>query len=167
VKRSGRQGAVTLIELMAVVTLIALAVGMVILSVNGLSENARLQAAATQIGALYRIALCEAMRTGQPRILAVDRTYCSVQKPTYEDAGWRWSTGPSIRLASGVRVSKVQPDGGSPGNRSGTGPSYVAVRPSLSNVDLRVELSTSAGRRATAVIDAVTGSAQVTVDSDE
>ena len=62
----------TLLELLVVTTLMALAVGLVTLKLDGLTASGRAGCVATQVGSYVRLAQVEARTSGQARIVEVD-----------------------------------------------------------------------------------------------
>ncbi len=108
-QRGPYQRSVTLIELMAVVTLLALAVGVTTVQAHGVSERAQLRSAATQIESVYRLALTEAVRSGKPRRLVFQQHSVAVHKPMLVEGVWTWSRGSRFRLVRKVRIVSVMP----------------------------------------------------------
>jgi prepilin-type N-terminal cleavage/methylation domain-containing protein len=94
----------TLIELMAVVTLLAVAVGVATLNMHGISEEARLLAAAEQIASCCRLAAIEADRTGRPHVMVLNEGRCAMKRPRLVDGSWRWEMAGEFELGSKVRI---------------------------------------------------------------
>ena len=161
-----RRTGFTLVELMAVATLLAMAVGVAALNVQGMSQQAQLQVAASQVGAVYRLATCEAARSGRPQILTFDRHGCAVKKPVYREGRWTWSLAPRFELVSKVRIVKALACGFE--DKRAAGPPWeVAITPGALNSDLCLELALSNGVRGTVKLDGITGMTQVRLSHDE
>jgi type II secretion system protein H len=161
-----RRTGFTLLELMLVAALLAIAVGVATLNVHGMTDQARLQVTASQIGAVYRLAMCEAARSGRPRVLTFDRHGCAVKKPVYNEGQWAWSLAPQFELVSGVSVVKVL-ECGSEHKHTTRSPRDVVITPGALNSDRCLELRLDSGSRGTVKLDGMTGMTQVRLVHDE
>lgn len=114
-----RRSAITLIELLAVSTLLAVSIGVTTLGVRGLSDRSRLASAARILAAAYRLAAADAARSGRPSSLRVSGSRCAVERPELHDgrvswhavAGWDFPRGVAVRFlgASEVTVNESEP----------------------------------------------------------
>ncbi|MGD2109476.1 MAG: prepilin-type N-terminal cleavage/methylation domain-containing protein [Phycisphaerae bacterium] len=161
VKKSG----LTLLELVIVMTLMALAVGVSTIGLPGLSDQGRLESAAAQLGNVIRLASCTATRSGLPRMLAFDDHGCTVKKPVRRDGTWAWSSGSRIDLIPKVRITGVSDDGADRDRRAPQPPWMVLVQPGTRHVRHVFTLELSNGKRAAARTDALTGLAQVELEA--
>lgn len=146
----------TLLELMAVVTLLTVALGVVLLSTAGLTDRARLRAAAAQIGTIYRLALLHARESGMPRLLQFGRRGCTVSKPEFREEQWQWSSGASMVLAEKVSIRRVWPLGGA-GRLPAGGPWSIVVAPNTVTPGYRFELQLENELIGLVTIDGYTG----------
>lgn len=147
--------AFSLIELVAVVTLMSLMVGVTTLSVQGMSDQQTLSAAADQIAAIYRLAQSEAAATGRPTRLSFDATGCVQSKMSRIERDWRWVASPRMELVGRVRITDVRRDESSAARRDPPWP--VFVHPSDAAKPLRVTLVRKSGAYASATLDAIGG----------
>ena len=99
--------AYSLLELMAVVAVIALCVGIGVVNMQGVSDAGKLQAAADQIAAAYRLALVESTRSGRPIQLAMTRTSCAIRKPILSDGEWQWAAGAKFDVPDSLVIARV------------------------------------------------------------
>ena len=157
----------TLLELLVVAALLTVAVGVATLNLHGMSDQARLQAAATQVGAVYRLAVCEAARSDRPRVLQFDRCACMVGKPAHREGVWIWSFAPRIELVSKVRILKVSTWDAANATAAVEPPWNVIIAPGLSTTDLYLELMLDNGSRGAASLDGITGAAKLRLLHDE
>lgn len=97
----------TLIELMVVVTLITIAIGWATVDLQGVSERTRLRAAATQIGAVHRMAAMAASTSSLPRRMRWDSRSCRVAKPVFKNGEWAWGSEVRFDLVDRVRIRSV------------------------------------------------------------
>lgn len=101
--------AFTLIELVVVVTLITIAIGWATVDLQGVSERIRLRAAATQIGAIHRMAVMAASTSSLPRQVRWDARSCTVAKPVFKEGAWVWGSPVKFDLVNRVRIRSVGP----------------------------------------------------------
>jgi len=101
--------AFTLIEIMVVITLLAIAVGGATLQLDGVTTRGRLRSAALLIEGYHRLARIEVISSGQPRRLVFGRntSRCLLQRSEHDGLLWTWSTGLRFELPRGVRVARV------------------------------------------------------------
>lgn len=106
--------AFTLIELLTVSALVATAVAIVTVRLDGFSEQGRLRAAARQLGALVRLCQINAMTAGRPVIIryALDVTAVATLRPHVEsdDIVWRERLGTelgSVRITAFTREGRT------------------------------------------------------------
>lgn len=105
--RRRRAGAFTLIELMAVTVLLVGAVGWATLSMQGLGDNGKIEAAAEQIVSAYRLAALQARGAGLPAALHCDATSCTVRKPRCVEDEWQLVDGAKFALHGDVELQSV------------------------------------------------------------
>lgn len=106
---SHRRHGFTLLELMVVVTLMAVAIGMVTVNAQALSDAARLRSAASVLTSVYDLARTEASASGLPRSLLIDARGCLVGEPVLREEVWSWDYKPRITLPARVRVKSISP----------------------------------------------------------
>lgn len=101
--------AFTLVELMAVTVLLSLAVGMVTISLNGVTRKGRLTAAMRQVASFDQAARVQALAEGRPRRLELKRDsgHLRVSKQVSANGRWGWSNASTLRLVHGPHVQKV------------------------------------------------------------
>jgi type II secretion system protein H len=102
--------AFTLVELLVVVLLLGLVAGVALVSLDGVSAKARLEATARCIEQAFRLARSEAITSGLPRRLVFDpRAHAVViHRPRIGQEGLVWAQGP--RLAWSEHVSLAPAD---------------------------------------------------------
>ena len=159
--------AFTLVELMVVTVILTIATGLVTVQVHGLTGPARLQAAAIQIGALFRLALLEASRSGLPRVLRLDHREGAVLKPVYVEGQWTWSDGVSILFVSKVKVVGVAPTVTTEHERSAQAPWRIVLAPGGMNPGYRIDLRHRNGLSGIVRIDGRTGVEELRLAPDE
>ena len=147
----------TLLEMTAVVTLLAIAVGIATMRVSGTADHARLEAAATQIGSVYRLTVCQAARSGRPRILSLDPHGCIVKEPVYRDGNWLWSPAPRIEWTGGVALANVYPFDGNNVPSQAAVPWEIIISPGAIDAAYGVVLKLPSGSEATYLLDGVIG----------
>ena len=101
--RAKRNG-FTLLELMAVVTCLAILVGVTTLGMQSVTDDARIHTSAVKLASGYRLAVTEASQTGRPRLMEIESKGFRIRKPMHRDDAWQWSLPPRIELSDGVRV---------------------------------------------------------------
>ncbi len=103
----------TLLELMVVVTLMAVAVGLTVFRLDGLTETSRLRSGAAQLDALLRLTTTQARTSGQPRRVEYlrERDRVVVHAPRREGERWRWDEGAEYRIGTGIQVHRVLREG--------------------------------------------------------
>ncbi len=84
-----RARAFTLIELMVVATLLAIAVASVALHAGDITTHGRLRAAASQLANTHRLARIEAIGSGEPRRLVFEAARIVLQEPVLEARRWQ------------------------------------------------------------------------------
>jgi Tfp pilus assembly protein FimT len=90
----------TLVELMAVTTLMALAVGMVVIRFDGWTAASRLDSAGAVIQSAVRLAVTEARITGQPRSVIYSGHGLTVHRPHQYAGIWRWDAGATFGIGA-------------------------------------------------------------------
>ena len=108
-KRLTRVRAFTLIELMVVVTLLAIAVASVALHSGDITTRGRLRAAANLLASAHRLARIEAIGSGRPRRLVFGAARIVLQEPVLESRRWQWSDGRVLLLPRRVQI-QLLPD---------------------------------------------------------
>lgn len=99
-----RRPAMTIVELMVVMTIFALAVGLVTFNMHGVSDSVRLRSAADQITSIYNLTQASATRTGLPHVIEFDATGCVIEAPRKSEGQWTWHDTADLRLIEGVRI---------------------------------------------------------------
>lgn len=99
--------AFTLLELLAVITFLAVAIGITTANGHSLSVSGRLIHAGDMIITAHRLALFEAMHSGKPRRLLFHTNRLELAKPVLEEKNWKWSVSGDIRLPETVRIESV------------------------------------------------------------
>lgn len=114
-----RRASFTLLELLAVVTLMSVAVGFATLRLDGLGDTGRLRGAAGQIASILRLTQAVARTSGEPRLVEYvqDDASLIVHAPTRTDDSWQWSTGQPYPLAGGVRIDRLLIEGATDSER--------------------------------------------------
>ena len=159
--RAARRAAFTLLELVAVITLLALTVGVSTIGLAGLSDEGKLEAAASQIGAVVRIASCAATRSGKPRMLQFDHRGYVVKKPVRRDGQWAWSSAPRTDLVSRVRITNVFPSSEGPDTRRSGPPWMMVVHPGALHCRRGFQLELANGKQGIVGIDGLTAIARI------
>ena len=151
----------TLIELLAVVTLIGVAIGVVTLRLDGFTETGRLRAATAQLEALINVLRTEAMTSGHAVVLRYtrDQGTIAVLRPTVRGDEIAWIRTPGVELPGAVRVTHV-----TIGDDEATDPAQwnhldVRIDPDGILDSHRVTLTLPGGRHVVVAIDPVTGEA--------
>ncbi len=96
--------AFTLIELMVVATLLAIAVASVALHAGDITTRGRLRAAASQLASAHRLARIEAIGSGRPRRLVFEAAWIVLQEPVLEARRWQWSDRRFLVLPRRVQI---------------------------------------------------------------
>lgn len=99
-----RARAFTLIELMVVATLLAIAVASVALHAGDITTRGRLRAAAGQLANAHRLARIEAIGSGRPRLLVFEAARIVLQEPVLESRRWQWADGRFLNLPRRVQI---------------------------------------------------------------
>ena len=149
--------AFTLLEVMAVVTLLAITVGIATVGASGLADEARVSTAVSQIGSVYRLAACEATRSGLPRLLELGRHGCVVKKPVYRDDLWIWSSAPQISLIRGITIVRVFPLQGEDATAPSDPPWEILISPGPKDTGYGLVLQLGNAIRARCVLDGLAG----------
>ena len=147
-----RRRAFTLLELMVVITLLAMTVGVTTIGMRAVTDEARLQSAVDRIVATYRLARCEATYSGRPRLLQIDATSIRIRKPTFREDRWSWSNPPPISLGSKIRVLKITNNAERASDLM-RGPWQLTVQPGARRGLYRMVLQLGDRLRVAAVID--------------
>lgn len=156
--------AFTLIELLAVMTLVAVIAGAVTVNLDGFTERGRLRSAAHQIAAIDRLARIEAVSAGEPRRMVYESqsSRCLIQRPFFDGHGWRWSDGQVLNFATRLSLDRLVVNDHS----LGAGPAEVGairIRADGTSPTYACVLSTG-GMAVAVVIDGVTGAARYLFD---
>lgn len=164
---SVRRGGLTLLELLVVATLITLAVGFTTISVGGMTDDATLHAAASRIGAAYRLALSEASRSGLPHLLLLERRGCRIARPAWTEAGWTWQSGASFDLPDRTRLTDVGAASASIDQWKTDPPWQIAVAPGDRGAGHVFAFEVRGGLHGVATIDPLTGTPTVRVVEED
>lgn len=157
----------TLLELLVVLTLMTVTIGIATISVGGMTDQARIYAAATRIGTAYRLAAFDSARSGLPHMLQLDRKNCRVAQPVWREEAWSWSSGPSFEMPGKVRLVGVKRTATTDEELMIEPPWQIAVPPGVRNVPYAFVLRVGNRVQGLAVIDALTGTPTVRmVNSD-
>ncbi len=108
-----RSSGFTLLELLAVITLMSLAVGITVLRMDGFTDQSRLQSAASQLASLVRLAQAQARTSGVPRLIEykIDADRLGMHIPRHANDGWQWDDGVEYLLGTGVSIRGVVLEG--------------------------------------------------------
>lgn len=147
-----RRPAMTIVELMVVITILALAVGVLTVNVHGVSDSVRLRSAADQIASIYNLALASAARTGLPHVMQFDSTGCVIQAPRKSDGRWTWHDTADLRLIEGVQIIRSV-NANEPGDARQEPPWRVAVNRGSDALSVSLELATDRNARGTLHIE--------------
>lgn len=117
-----RRSCFTLLELLVVTSLMAVAVSAVVVRMDGLTDHGRLRSAAVQIGSLLNLTQVQARTGGMPRLLEylAETDRVTVRSPRRNDGRWEWSDPIEYRTATGVRIISVLVEGEDPAEIDGT-----------------------------------------------
>jgi prepilin-type N-terminal cleavage/methylation domain-containing protein len=146
----------SLLELLAVVTLIGLLVGVSTLNMHCVSDEARLAAAADQLATAFRLAVQEASRTGRPHLFVVRQGRCVIQRPAWSSDKWGWKTGAEFRLPSKVSVQSAD----DAGEQGGEYEFRMPIAPDSWTQSVRLRLQLDGGAEGVFEIQAATGTAR-------
>lgn len=155
--RLPQRQAFTLLELVTVVTLITIAIGWATVDLQGVSERTRLRTAATQIGAVHRMAVMAAATSSMPRQVRWDSRSCTVAKPVFKEGAWGWGSQVKFDLVNRVRIRSVGP---SPRREAAvaTGPPWeFVVAPGDTSMTYEFVLETTHAVRGTVRVDSFRG----------
>ncbi len=148
--------AFTLIELMVVATLLAIAVASVALHSGDITTRGRLRAAAGQLASAHRLARIEAIASGRPRRLAFEAGRIVLQEPVLEARRWQWSDGRFLVLPRRVQI-RLLPDT----ERTAS----ITVRGDGNSPDYTCVLTLDEARMAVAV-EGLTGAVSLLLEED-
>ncbi len=155
--RPPSRSAFTLIELVVVVTLITMAIGWATVDLQGVSERTRLRAAATQIGAVHRMAVMAASTSSLPRRMRWDSRSCTVAKPVFKEGAWVWGSPVKFELVIRVRIRSVGPNAGR-GTALPSGPPWeFVVAPGDTSMNYVFAIETTHALRGTVRVDSYRG----------
>ena len=161
--------AFTLIELLAVITLVAIAVGIVTLRLDSFSEQGRIRAASRQIGTLIRLTQTDARTSGRSVILRyeIGEPTVAVLRPRVEHDEVIWVRRPGIDLTGSVTIAAVA--GTSTKEKPDVDMDHVDVRipPHGLFHSHRVWLALSEYRQAEVRVDGVTGNVEFGIRNAE
>lgn len=112
----------TLIELLVVVTLTTVAVGMVTLRLDGLTDAGRLRSTANQIAVVVRLTRADARTSGLPRLIVIglDQDRIAVRAAQDCDGLWQWGEPVQHGITGGVRIVRVIVSDAGPAKRENT-----------------------------------------------
>jgi hypothetical protein len=140
-----------------VTVLLGLTIAVLTVGLPGISDSARLQGAATQIAALYRLAAFEADRSGTPRLLELAASSCRIAQPQYHGGRWHWSDGATFSLEERVEVAGVSE---SPMGSRMTAlsldqapPWRIMIAPGFRETEITIDLKLHGGARCRVQID--------------
>ena len=161
----GQLRSFTLIELVVVAAVMALAVGLAAVRLDGVSQRGRLQAAVRQVAAIHSLAQLEAVSSGQPRsvVYQIGAGHGTILRPELVAGEWAWQAGAPMALGHRVTVAGVAMEG----------PAHVAsALNETCSLRLRsdgcsasyVVIVTTGAQPAAAVIDGVTGRCEPVLD---
>lgn len=130
--RGGRQKTgFTMIEMMAVVVIMAIAVGAATLEVHGVADQVRIRMAADQVQSIYRLALADATRSGLPRTLVFEKHGCAIRMPKLVEGQWRSVKSATFALANGVELTGIYDQENRPVTPSDDPPWTITASPSI------------------------------------
>jgi Tfp pilus assembly protein FimT len=99
----------TLIELMAVLVLMSLAVGMTIIGFDGVTQRTRLRSALGHVASIDGLARTQAVCDGRPRLLQFERgtDRCVLKWPEPTSRQWNWSPGAPLTVGKRASIQRV------------------------------------------------------------
>ena len=162
-----RPAAFSLLELMVATTLMAMAIGIATVNGAGMSEAARTGAAARKIGAVYRMAMAGAARSGFPHRVVLGERSCEIWRPEKKEGDWRWRTVLHEEYGEGVGLSSAAQGGAElmvDGKETDRG---LYARPGPPYDHLMIELSVWNRRKLRYVIEAPLGTIRRTGPTNE
>ncbi len=162
-----RLRAFTLLELMAVVTVITVAIGYATVNLHGLSDQARLRSVSTQIGACYRLAALTADRTGLPTKMRLTDGACTLLKPVKNERKWSWSKGAAFRLDNRIGIGSIKAIGERARSNKSYEESGIVVSPGALGMGYAIALSSRNGARGRLIIDGLTGVERLRFDEND
>ena len=153
------RGAFTLIELVVVIALMAAAVGVAVVRLDGLTQRGRLRAGLRQIAAVHSLARWQAITSGQARSIVYQRgaNSCTLQRPGIGSGRWTWVGSVPTVLGHRVTVERIAVEGCPGGSPADDELHRVTVRPDGSCASYVVVVSAGDNRYAAAVIEGLTG----------
>ena len=106
---SRKRHAFTLLELLAVITLMSIAVSMAVFRLDGISDRASLTSAAGQIESIVRLAQMEARLSGKPSLLTYikDKQSLLLQRPIARGATRGWDDGRGFQLGGRAMLHAI------------------------------------------------------------
>ena len=120
--------AFTLVEVCAVITILAIATGLATVGLRGATDNGKLQSAADRLTAQLHAAQLFALTARLPVGLNCSGSGCQVRKPVHRDGRWEWQVGSLATLPSGISLVSVQAVGAPPQSRD-EGSWSISIRP--------------------------------------
>ena len=149
----------TLVELVVVVALMAVAVGMVVVRLDGLTDRGRLRAACARVAAIDSLARTQALASGQPRCIAyrTDEAHAAVRRPKIEGRRLTWIEGEPLQLGHHASVEAVAIEGVAATATPSDKDCVVRIRSDGSSASYVVVVTTGGHRWAAVVVDGVTG----------
>ena len=112
----GERNGFTLIEVLVVVTLMAIAVGFTTVRLAGVTTMSRLESAVAQMRSIIRLTCNQARITGQPRLIEYAKGSDSllVKAPALRGDDWAWDDGLTFLTVAGVQIERVLIEGDAP-----------------------------------------------------
>lgn len=105
--RKPRRHAVTLVEVLVVVTILAMAAGIAFLSVGDAAKKHRLRAAADQVVSTWRFARDRARFSGLPTRVVLYEERMTLARPVQRDGAWIWGQPSDVAIHPGVSIAGV------------------------------------------------------------
>ena len=98
----------TLIELLVVLTLLSIVAGMTFVRIDGVSDEGRLRACASNHASAINLAQVQARNSGEPRLVEYAPGSLLLRRPTKRSGAWEWDEGMSFDLPAGVKVADIR-----------------------------------------------------------
>lgn len=158
--------AFTLLELLAVMTLMTMVVAYVVVDMQGISNEGALRAATEQLSSVFRLAISESALTNRPHVVRLGGATCVVRRPVLRDQEWSWQDDTRFDLVHGVTVVDVRTDGAANTTRGSSGYWDVAAGLDSNNTCLYVTLiRNGTSLKAVARVDLSSGDTTLSFDS--
>ena len=148
----------TLLELLAVIAILAMAVGLATIQLPGLAHQAAFEDTAVCIVQTLRLAKADADRSGLPRVVRLSNDRLVIRKPVRGATGWTWKNVGPLQTGRASIEGCRRADESVPVKDP---PWEVSVRPGTANAQYLLTLRSSNGQ--SAVLRVVPGACDYTL----